>query len=84
MEIRVFGGSARAALPWPEGRNFLLGDIVLVYDPDQSRTLWKMGRVEELLSRYDGKVRGVSLRVQSGSKTILIRHPTQHLYPLEV
>ena len=56
---------------------------MLEYDPDQPRTLWKMGRVEELLSRSDGKVRDVSRRVQSGSKTTLISRPTQHLYPLE-
>ena len=43
-----------------------------------------MCRVEELLSGSDGKVRGVSLHVRSGSKTTLIRHPIQHLYPLEV
>ena len=60
------------------------GDIVLVYDANQSRTLWKMGRVEELLKGSDGKGRGVSLCVRSGSKTTLMRCPIQHLYPLEV
>ena len=33
------------------------GDVVLVYDSDQPRMQWWLGRVERLLERSDGAVR---------------------------
>ncbi|KAL5516727.1 hypothetical protein EMCRGX_G002133 [Ephydatia muelleri] len=59
------------------------GDVVLIYDADQPRTMWRMGRVESLLQSSDGNVRGASLPVSSGSKSTLLRRPIQQLYPLE-
>ena len=59
------------------------GDVVLIYDADQPRTMWRMGTVESLLQSSDGNVRGASLRVSSGSKSTLSRQPIQQLYPLE-
>ncbi|KAL5472994.1 hypothetical protein EMCRGX_G027441 [Ephydatia muelleri] len=59
------------------------GDVVLIYDADQPRTMWRMGRVESLLQSSDGNVRGASLRVSSGSKSTLLRRTIQQLYPLE-
>eukprot|EP00731_Ephydatia_muelleri_P001922 Em0001g1922a len=32
------------------------GDVVLIYDADQPRTMWRMGRVESLLQSSDGNV----------------------------
>ena len=60
-----------------------VGDVVLIYDPNQSRNMWRMGKVETLIQGADGAVRGASLRVLSGSKSTLLRRPVQHLYPLE-
>eukprot|EP00731_Ephydatia_muelleri_P009272 Em0004g1610a len=60
-----------------------VGDVVLIYDPDRSRTIWRMGKVETLLEGADGAARGASLRVMSGSKSAVLRRPIQHLYPLE-
>ena len=64
-------------------RTLALVEVVLIYDSDQPRTQWRIGRVEGLLEGSDGAVRGASLRVQSGKKTILLNRPIQHLYPLE-
>ena len=61
-----------------------VGDVVLIHDPVQPRTLWRIGKVEKLLQGSDGLVRGASLRVRSGTTTILLNRPLQHLYPLEI
>ena len=50
-----------------------VGDVVLIYDPNQSRTMWRMGKVENLIQGSDGEVRGASLRVASGSRSTLLR-----------
>ena len=47
-----------------------VGDVVLIYDPNQSRNM---------IQGADGAVRGASLRVLSGSKSTLLRRPVQHL-----
>ncbi|KAL5457182.1 hypothetical protein EMCRGX_G034427 [Ephydatia muelleri] len=60
-----------------------VGDVVLIYNPDRPRTIWRMGKVETLLEGADGAARGASLRVMSGSKSAVLRRPIQHLYPLE-
>ena len=39
--------------------------------------------MEKLLQGSDGLVRGASLRVRSGTTTILLNRPLQLLYPLE-
>ena len=61
-----------------------VGDVVLIHDPVQPRALWKMGKVEKLLQGLDGLVRGAALRVQSGTTTISLNRPLQHLYLLEI
>ena len=60
-------------------------DIVVVYEPELPRTLWRLGKVEHLIRGSDGAVRDALVRVNSGKKnTSFLRRPTQHLYPLEV
>ena len=66
---------------WEPRSKVAVGDVVLIYDPDQPRTTWRMGKVETLLESEDGAVRGASLRVSSGSKSASLRRPIQHLYP---
>ena len=61
-----------------------VGDVVLIHDPVQPSTLWRIGKVEKLLQGSDGLLRGASLRVRSGTTTILLNRPLQHLYPLEI
>ena len=62
-----------------------IGDIVVVYDHELPRTLWRLGKVEQLIRGSDGAVRGALVRVNSGKKnTSFLKRPIQHLYPLEV
>ena len=61
------------------------GEVVTVYDEGHPRGLWRLGRIEELITSSDGKVRGVFVKVMSKKghpKTL--RRPIQHIYPLEV
>lgn len=45
----------------------------------------RLGKIEELLSGADGRVRGVRVKVLSkGGQVKMIRRPIQHIYPLEV
>ena len=55
------------------------GDVVLIHD-DTPRATWKMGIVEDLMTRGDGIVRAVTLRTASG----LTNRPVTKLYPLEL
>ena len=61
------------------------GDMVLVHDPDHPRGFWRIARVERLITRRDGLVRGAILRLptKNGWQTTLQR-PLQLLYPLEI
>ena len=63
-----------------------VGDVVFIHDPLQPRALWRIGKVEKRLQGSDGLylVRVASLRVWSGTTTILLNRPLQHLYPLEI
>lgn len=61
-----------------------VGDIVLIYDEDKPRLLWKLGKVETVMEGADGAVRGASVRVKAGGKYAVLNRPVQHLIPLEV
>ena len=62
-----------------------VGDVVLVYDEDLPRTLWKTAVVEDLIQGNDGLVRGAHIRVKSGAdKLSTLQRPVQLLYPLEI
>ena len=61
-----------------------VGDVVVVHDENLPRGLWRLGRVEELMTGTDGKVRSVALKVtKRGTNPSTIRRPIQRLYPLE-
>ena len=61
------------------------GDVVVVHDEALPRGLWRLARVQELITGQDGHIRGAVLGVisRNGEPTILCR-PLQLLYPLEV
>ena len=62
-----------------------VGDVVIIHTEDLPRSLWKMGRVEELIRGKDGVVRGASIRVQAKeTRSKLLRRPIQKLYPVEL
>ena len=61
------------------------GQIVTVYEKGAPRLLWKLGRIERLISSADEKVRSAVIRVASKSgHSSTLRCPIQHLFPLEV
>ena len=62
-----------------------MGDVVLVYDQDLPRTLWRLAVVERLIEGTDGEIRAAEIRVKSGKQaSSLFRRSVQHLYPLEL
>ena len=61
-----------------------VGDVVVIHD-DQPRAMWKLGKVEELLTGADGEHRAAVLRVAGeGRSSKYLRRPVQKLYPLEM
>jgi hypothetical protein len=65
--------------------NISKGDIVILKNDSTNRAFWKLGKVEELLTGRDGKVRAAIVKV-AGSKTrpTLLRRTIQQLIPIEV
>ena len=62
-----------------------VGDIVLMYDDALPRSFWKVAKFLELITGWDGKLRGTMVKVlaKSGGTTTL-RHALQLIYPLEI
>lgn len=62
-----------------------VGDMVLVYEDSKPRGIWKLAKVERLITGADGLTRGAIIKVASSvGRPILLRRPLQLLYPLEV
>ena len=55
------------------------GQIVLIHD-DCPRVYWKLGKIIDVHTGPDGKIRSVSLKTQNG----VLHRPVTKLYPLEV
>ena len=56
---------------------------MLVQDDNLQRTLWTLGKSEELISGKDGTVRGAKVSVMSRNKLDYLSRPLQKLHPLE-
>ena len=55
-----------------------------MYDERKPRGLWRIGKIEEVITGSDGRVQSASVRVLSKSgRAVVLRRPIQHLYPLE-
>ena len=74
---RYHGGDPDAASP-------SVGDIVVVEGEGQSRCLWRLARIDSLITGKDGRVRGAVLHIPSNKGIKTLQRPLQHLYPLEV
>ena len=57
-----------------------VNDIVIIYDENQPRHLWRLGNVEKLITGDDGNSRGAE--VKCGKTGVTIRRPVNKLYPL--
>ena len=56
-----------------------VGEVVTIYNEGQPRSLWRLGRIENLMKSSDGEIRGASVRVLSKTWTshlIETTHPT--------
>ena len=62
----------------------VVGDVVVIHNDDQPRGMWKLGKVEELMTSPDGEQRAAILRVSKGRTAKHLRRPVQRLYPLEM
>ena len=45
-------------------RKITIGDIVIIHDNAHPRGLWKLGKVEKLITGADGHMRGAAVRVE--------------------
>lgn len=73
--------SAKDTVPTPVA----VGDIVVVDDEDLPRGFWKLVRVESIVTKADGMVRGTTISVMSkGERSSMLRRPIQGLYPLQI
>ena len=74
-----FSSKNNSGLP----RTPIQGEVVLVHNENHPRTMWRLGRVSEVITSSDGHVRGASVEVKTSKKLNTIRRPISHLYPLE-
>ena len=56
-------------------------DVVLVYNEKQPRQNWKIGRITELITSSDNKIRAAKVKLRNRN---IIRRPVNRLYPIEV
>ena len=71
VELREFHRTSRLV----QGVNTTVkeGEVVTVYDKNQPRELWRLGRIVSTIERTDGNVRGARVQVLSkkGRTTII-------------
>ena len=69
-----------------QGQTVDVGDIVIVHEDGLQRGLWKLGRVEKLITGNDGLARGAVVKstTPKKGKSTMLRRPLQRLYPLEL
>lgn len=60
------------------------GEVVLIHEENQPRSLWRLGRVKDVIEGSDGQIRGATLTVVTNGKQSTLRRPISCLYPLEV
>ena len=65
-------------------RTVKVGNVVLLYEDNTKRLLWKLGKIERLIRGKDGNVRGAKVQVITRNKLETLSRPVQKLYPLEV
>lgn len=80
IELRETHRQAHRSRAQPS--SVLVGDMVIVHDDSLPRGFWRVGKIEKTIPGRDGKVRGATVRLSSG--TGVLRRPIQLLYPLEV
>ena len=59
------------------------GEVVVIHDDNHPRTLWKLGRVTDVITGDDVQIRGAVLKVTTNGRQATLRRPISCLYPLE-
>ena len=77
--LREFHASKKSPRRGNNELNLCVGDIVLIHD-ERPRSLWKLGKINELLPGKDGNIRVVRLNTRYGETIRSINK----LYPLEM
>ena len=78
-------GHRYSAKKTPSRLSVSKGDVVVVHDHALPRGLWKLGRIQEVLTRRDRQPQAALVRVASRDhQHVLLRRPLQLLYPLEI
>jgi len=57
-----------------------VGRVVIVYDEETSRSMWKLAKIIQLIPSSDGPVRSAKIKCQNNITTRAI----EHLFPLEL
>ena len=57
-----------------------VGDIVIIHNDNLPRSLWRIGRIENLLISKDSEIRGAEVRTPSQK---VLKRPINKLYPIE-
>ena len=52
-----------------------MGEVVVVHDEHHPRSLWKLGKVTDVIASNDGQVRGAVVKVMTNGKPITLRRP---------
>ena len=58
-----------------------VGDIVNIYDDKESWHKWLLGRIYDVITGKDGRIRGAKLLVGKTKETV--EHPMKKFYPVE-
>ena len=58
----------------------VVGDVVVIREPNSSRSVWPLGRVTKLICSSDGVTHGAVLKTKNG----IIERSLKFLYPLEL
>lgn len=69
----------------PTEESIRAGDIVIMHEDGLQRGLWRLGRVETLITGKDGITRGATVKsnTRNQGRPTTLRRPLQKLYPLE-
>ena len=61
-----------------------IGDVVLVHDDSAKRSLWRVGRVEEVIMGKDSVKRGAKVRIISRGRPVFTSRPLQKFFSIEM
>jgi hypothetical protein len=81
LSLRERGGRNHRKQKNVVERSPKVGEIVVIKNEGTPRGLWKMGRVNSLVTGSDGMIRSANVVLGNG---YVIRRACSHLYPLEL